>query len=85
MRVMIEEENSKTEIQRQKLVTWLHKVLDPTLEPDGEINFIGTRYHPDDLYGELIDTVFTKKNAKGKVKKKPIAFWYRSRNFNELL
>lgn len=68
---LVDEENSKTEVQREKLKTWLFKVLDPTLEPDGDMNIIGTRYHPDDLYGELINTVFTKKSKKtGKVKKK---------------
>ena len=66
---LVDEENSKTEAQRVKLKTWLYKILHPTLEPDGDMNIIGTRYHPDDIYGELIDTVFTKKNKKGKVLK----------------
>ena len=38
----------------------------PTLEPDGCMRVVGTRYHPDDIYGTLIDTVFTIKNKKGK-------------------
>lgn len=67
---LVDEENSKTEAQREKLKTWLYKILHPTLEPDGDMNVIGTRYHPDDIYGHLIDSVFTIKNKKGKVKKK---------------
>lgn len=67
---LVDEENSKTEQQRKKLETWLYKILDPTLEPDGSMNIIGTRYHPDDIYGTLIDTTFTKKNSKGEVKAK---------------
>jgi len=66
---LVDEENSKTETQREKLKTWLYKILHPTLEPDGCMNFVGTRYHPDDIYGQLIDSVFTVKNKKGKVKK----------------
>ena len=67
---LVDEENSKTDAQRIKLYTWFYKILDPTLEPDGEMNVIGTRYHPDDLYGSLIDTVYTDKTKEGKVKKR---------------
>jgi len=69
---LIDEFNSNTEDQRKKIRTWFFKVLDPTLEPDGgEMDVIGTRYHPGDLLGELIETVFTKKSKKtGKVLKK---------------
>lgn len=67
---LVDEENSKTEAQREKLRTWLYKILHPTLEPDGTMNVIGTRYHPDDIYGTLIDTVFTEVDKKGKVLKK---------------
>lgn len=66
---LVDEENSKTEAQRAKIVTWFFKILDPTLEPHGEMSVIGTRYHPDDLYGYLIDRMFTVRK-KGKVKKK---------------
>lgn len=66
---LVDEENSKTEAQREKLKTWLYKILHPTLEPDGSMYIIGTRYHPDDIYGSLIDSTFTIKNKKGKVKK----------------
>jgi phage terminase large subunit-like protein len=66
---LVDEENSKTETQRTKLKTWFYKVLDPTLNPDGDMNVVGTRYHPEDLYGELIRTIFTKQDSKGVVKK----------------
>lgn len=75
---LVDEENSKTEGQREKLQTWLYKILHPTLEPDGCMFVVGTRYHPDDVYGHLIETVFTtvkkkkvksKKTGKEKIKK----------------
>lgn len=67
---LVDEENSTTEAQRNKVRTWLFKVLDPTLMPDGQMDVIGTRYHPDDLYGHLIETMFTKRDKKGRVSKK---------------
>lgn len=67
---LVDEENSKTEAQREKLRTWLYKILHPTLEPNGTMNIVGTRYHPDDIYGNLIETVFTVKGKKGKVLKR---------------
>lgn len=66
---LVDEENSKTEGQRQKIVTWFFKILDPTLEPHGEMSIVGTRYHHDDLYGHLIESMFTIRNKKGKIKK----------------
>ena len=67
---LVDEENSKTEVQRKKLLTWFYKILDPTLMADGRMYLASTRYHPEDLNGHLIDTVFTKKNKAGKVLKK---------------
>lgn len=67
---LVDEFNSLTEGQREKIRTWFLKVLDPTLMSHGEMSLIGTRYDPDDLYGYLIDNVFTKKSPKGKVLKK---------------
>ncbi len=58
---VVDEENSATKLQRQKIVIWYYKSLDPTLEPpDEKVEFrgihhmFGTRYHFDDLYGHLI-------------------------------
>lgn len=57
---LIDEENSRIKTQREKILTWYYKVLDPTLEPpDSDVKFrgehhrLGTRYHYDDLYGHL--------------------------------
>lgn len=51
---LIDEENSRTEGQRQKVRDWFYRSLMPTLEPHGRIHLLGTRYHFDDLYGQLI-------------------------------
>ena len=47
-------ENARTEAQRHKLKEWFYSSLFPTLEPDGEIHILGTRYSPLDLYEDLI-------------------------------
>lgn len=59
---LVDEENSRTQLQRNKMRTWYYQSLDPTLEPpskdfphSGEHHKLGTRYHYDDLYGHLID------------------------------
>ncbi len=67
---LIDEENSKTEAQREKIKTWFFKILDPTLEPHGEMSVIGTRYHPEDLYGHLIETLLTKRDKRDRIVKK---------------
>ena len=55
---IVDEENSRTELQREKLRTWFYKVLLPCLEPHGETCIVGTRYHYRDLYGHLLETGF---------------------------
>lgn len=47
-------ENARTEAQRKTLKDWFYSSLYPTLEPDGEIHILGTRYSPLDLYEDLI-------------------------------
>jgi len=58
---IVDEDNSRTEHQREKVKTWYYQTLDPTLEPPddkvehrGEHHRLGTRYHYEDLYGHLI-------------------------------
>lgn len=51
---LVDEENSRTEVQRDKVKTWWYKTLVPCCEPDGRIFVLGTRYHHLDLYGHLI-------------------------------
>jgi len=57
---LVDEDNSRTKTQREKVKVWYYKTLDPTLEPPdaeiphrGEHHRLGTRYHYDDLYGHL--------------------------------
>ena len=50
---LVDEENARTKHQRDTCFTWFYKTMYPTLEPDGRLYLIGTRYHPDDLYGRL--------------------------------
>jgi len=47
-------ENARTETQREKLKEWFYSSLLPTLEPEGELHVLGTRYNPLDLYEDLI-------------------------------
>jgi predicted phage terminase large subunit-like protein len=42
--------------QREKLEDWFDQVLLPTLQPDGAIVVIGTRWHYADLYQRLMDS-----------------------------
>lgn len=46
-------ENTATELQRQKMRDWFYIVLEPTLEPSGELRVIGTRYNAADIYGDF--------------------------------
>ncbi len=58
---LVDEENSRTEVQRDKVKTWWYKTLLPCLEPDGRIFVLGTRYHYLDLYGHLIRNEYAEK------------------------
>lgn len=60
---LVDEENSRTKHQRDKMTDWYYKVLLPTLNPPdandrfiGSENMIGTRYHYEDHYGRMIKT-----------------------------
>lgn len=49
-------DNSKTQAQRDKVKTWFAVTLAPcVVDETTEFHVIGTRYHPDDLYNELIE------------------------------
>ena len=50
---LVDLENSATEHQRDKTQAWYYSVLRPTLEPEGELRIIGTRYHLADIYGHF--------------------------------
>ena len=51
---MIDEKNTITPHLREVSKTFFYKSLLPTLEPHGEIDVLGTRYHFDDLYNWLM-------------------------------
>lgn len=50
----VDNENARTQLQRDRIRDWFWKVLYPCLLPNGELHIIGTPYHDDDLYGHLI-------------------------------
>lgn len=58
---LVDEKNSRSETERDRIHTFFYKTLVPTLiirRPDGtpgELDLIGTRYHPDDLYTRAMD------------------------------
>lgn len=56
-------ENARTEAQRKVLKEWFYSSLYPTLEPDGEIHILGTRYSPMDLYEDFIKSKNYKVNV----------------------
>jgi energy-coupling factor transporter ATP-binding protein EcfA2 len=51
---LVELKNSRTDTQRAHLVRFIYTSLLPTLRPNGNMRILGTRYHPEDLYGYLI-------------------------------
>lgn len=51
---LVDEKNAKGETNRDNILKFYYKTLLPTLKADGEIRVLGTRYHPEDLYGHLI-------------------------------
>jgi len=67
---LVDEDNSTTQGQREKIENWYLKVLYPVLMADGELSNIGTRYHPEDLNGTLIEKFFVVRNKRGKIVKK---------------
>jgi hypothetical protein len=71
-------ENARTEKQRSNLKEWFYSSLFPTLEPDGEIHILGTRYNPLDLYEDLIkskDYVVNTQRAIRVVNGKKVSLW----------
>ena len=50
-----DETEARTAAQREKIITFIEKVLIPTLTPTGELVAIGTRWHYDDYWNNLIE------------------------------
>lgn len=59
---LVDEENARTDTQRERVKTWWYQTLLPCCEPDGRIFVIGTRYHHLDLYGHLIRNEYAAKH-----------------------
>jgi predicted phage terminase large subunit-like protein len=53
---LIDENNARTQHMREQVRTFFYKTLTPTLEPDGQFHIVGTRYHFDDIYGQLMSS-----------------------------
>lgn len=52
---ILDEENTATPEQREKVANWFWKTLKPCLVPGGSIIVVGTRWAEGDLYQELIE------------------------------
>lgn len=50
---IVDDKNSRTEPQRDHIRRFFNRTLLPTLEPDGKLHVLGTRYDKDDLLGQL--------------------------------
>lgn len=55
---LIDENTCKTQLLRQRSLSWFNTSLMPTLLSTGHCNVIGTRYHPQDLYFHLMKSMF---------------------------
>jgi hypothetical protein len=53
---ILDENNTYTIDQREKVETWFWKSLMPTLTPDGTVIYVGTRWCEGDLAEKLIET-----------------------------
>lgn len=53
---LVDEENSSTKLQRDKLRNRFFNKMYPILMPNGVLHFKGTRWHPHDFYGHLLGT-----------------------------
>jgi predicted phage terminase large subunit-like protein len=63
---LVDEDNSRTKLMRDKMTSWFYQSLDPCLEPPdidiphrGEHHIVGTRYHYDDQYGRMMEKEMT--------------------------
>lgn len=52
---ILNQDNSRTPEQREKIKRWFHEVLMPVLVPGGRIIVVGTKWHDFDLYSELLE------------------------------
>lgn len=82
---IIDFENARTELQRQKLKDWYYSSLLPTLEPGGELHILGTRYHPLDMYQDLINSKKYHVHIQRAIQKDGSSLWQDKFTIEELL
>ena len=51
---VVNQENSATELQRQKTIDWLYTTVMPVLVPGGTFIYLGNTWHQDDLVARLM-------------------------------
>lgn len=52
---LVDGKNSRTRYMREVMRAFVDSELMPTLEPGGEVHYLGTRYHYDDQYGHMAE------------------------------
>jgi len=60
---LIDQNNVMTDSQREKVGQFWDTVVTPTLNPDGRIFAVGTRYHSKDFYSRLLEDDMYKDNT----------------------
>jgi predicted phage terminase large subunit-like protein len=68
---ILDEENTATPEQREKVTTWFWKTLKPCLVPGGSIIVVGTRWSEGDLYQQLIEEKEWPSLVKGAISYEP--------------
>ena len=61
---LVNEDNARTQGQREKLLQWVSMSLEPTLQPGGCRLIAGTRYHPHDFYHHVLTWAQQNKGVK---------------------
>jgi len=90
---IVDNENSSTPEQREKMDEWFWKTLKPCLAPGGSIIILGTRWFDGDLYQKLIEEKRWPSLVRGAItyepddvdKKFPTALWPQVWNMDLLL
>lgn len=82
---ILDEENTATSNQRQKVKNWFHSVLMPVLEPEGRLVIVGTRWHFNDLYSEFLkDDSFDVRKVYRAIKEDGTPLWKERFSLEEL-
>jgi hypothetical protein len=51
---VVNQENSQTEEQRQKIIDWIYTTVMPVLAPNGRFIYLGNTWHQEDLVSHLL-------------------------------